>query len=56
VDDRIVIMGIDRRALLNAGFGSLLDAFALGRQLDSLPEIAAERALPERLAIEECPS
>lgn len=50
VDDRIVIMGIDRRALLNAGFGSLLDAFALGRQLDSLPEIAAERALPERLA------
>lgn len=40
LDGREVIVPLSRRALLHAGIGTLLDAFAFGQQFDLLREVA----------------
>jgi len=50
LDGREVTVAINRRVLMQAGLGTLLEAFALGPRLDDLAA-ATDQAPPQRLAV-----
>jgi len=51
VEGREVIVSLDRRALLQAGVGTLLEAFALGQQFDTGRHIAGQPGPPDRMTV-----
>jgi tetratricopeptide (TPR) repeat protein len=51
LDGREVVVPLGRRLLLQAGIGSLVEAFALGQQFDRLRDIAAQPGSAERLTV-----
>jgi hypothetical protein len=51
LDGREVIVSLSRRDLLHVGVGTLLEAFAFGRQSDMLREAAQRPGLPDRVTV-----
>jgi tetratricopeptide (TPR) repeat protein len=51
LDGREVIVSLDRHALLQAGVGTLLEAFALGQQFDADSHGARQPELPDRMTV-----
>jgi transcriptional regulator with XRE-family HTH domain/tetratricopeptide (TPR) repeat protein len=51
LDGREVVVPLGRRLLLQAGVGSLVEAFALGQQFNALRDLAQEPCLVEGLTI-----